>query len=151
VERTLPTILIDTREQRPWKFSPEKFQTATATIWAGDYTIAGLEDRIRIERKSLGDLVNTVVHDWIRFRKELNRLAGFDLAVIVVEADVTDLWLKRYESDADPNSVWGRCNSCLIDHGIPVLWWGERSLCEKGAERFLSLAVKKYSLPGVAA
>lgn len=141
----LPTVLIDRREQRPWKFSPEKFHTVPATLSAGDYTVAGLEDRVRVERKSLGDLVNTVVHDWQRFRKELYRLAGYDLAVIVVEADVTDLWLKKYESNADPHSVWGRCSACLIDHGIPVLWWGHRNICEKAVEKFLDLAVKKFA------
>jgi ERCC4-type nuclease len=114
-------------------------------LCTGDYSVAGLEDRVRVERKSLGDLVNTVTQDWQRFRKELYRLAGFDLALIVVEADLGDLLAKRYESNAEPISVLGRCNACLIDHGVPVVFWGQRPQCQLAVERFMGLVVKKLT------
>ena len=136
-------VLIDTREQRPWEFDCETFTTERAALRTGDYTIAGLEDRVVIERKSLGDFVQTVIQDWIRFRKELYRLAGFDYAAIVVEADIADVFNHAYESDAQPASVIGRVNAIYFDHGIPVFFWGPRPVCTAMVERFLVMASKK--------
>lgn len=141
--RSLIPILIDTREQRPWDFDCESFTTERATLRAGDYSIAGLEDRVCIERKSLGDFVNTVIQDWLRFRKELYRLAAFDHASIVVEANLEDVLAHKYESDAKPISVIGRAHGIYLDHGIPVFFWGPRSVCTAMVERFLLLAAKK--------
>ena len=46
-------IVIDTREQRPLKFS---LPTITKTLCTGDYSIEQFEGIIRVERKSLADL-----------------------------------------------------------------------------------------------
>lgn len=139
----LITVLTDTREQRPWSLDPTRFVTERATLQTGDYTVKGLEDRLCIERKGLGDFVGTVISDWIRFRKELYRLASFDFALIVVEADLGDVYAHRYESDANPESVVGRANAIFLDHGIQVAWWGSRSHCVSMTENFLAMAVKK--------
>jgi DNA excision repair protein ERCC-4 len=136
-------VLIDTREQRPWEFDAELFATERATLATGDYTIAGLEEQLCLERKSLGDFVQTVISDWIRFRKELYRLAAFDVAAVVVEADLPDVLNGLYESTAAPASVLGRANGIFLDHGIPVLFWGSRPSCTAMAERFLIQAHKK--------
>jgi DNA excision repair protein ERCC-4 len=141
--RSLIPVLIDTREQRPWEFDCETFTTDRATLRAGDYSIAGLEDRVVLERKSLGDFVNTVIQDWIRFRKELYRLAGYDHAAVVVEANIEDVFQHKYESDAKPVSVIGRIHGIYLDHGIPVYFWGPRPACIAMVERFLVLTAKK--------
>lgn len=150
--RTAPAkpvpVVVDTREQRPWDLSAAFFEVEVATLRTGDYTVRGLEDRLALERKSLGDFVQTVTRDWLRFRKELYRLAGFDVAAVVVEADVADVLAHRYESDADPAAVLGRANGILLDHGVPVLWWGPRAACVPMAERFLLLAAKKLGGAG---
>lgn len=139
----LVRVVVDSREQRPWDLSPEFFEVEVRGLRTGDYSIAGHEERFALERKSLGDLVNTVTRDWIRFRKELYRLAAMDVAAIVVEADLVDVLAHKYESDAEPSSVLGRANAIFLDHGIPVLWWGPRPICTTMAQRFLLLAAKK--------
>lgn len=145
-----PTIIVDTRETLPWSFP---CPVERRTLPEGDYGVAGpkplysvegLERKIVIERKSLGDLVQTVIRDWIRFRKELNRLGGYDVAIIAAEANLGDVLAHRYESDASPLSVIGRCHDCLIDHGVPVMFWGPRAEAEVMAYRFLRLAWRKY-------
>lgn len=138
------TIIADTREQKPFSFDADRFDTVRGKLDTGDYTLAGFETRIAIERKSLGDLVGTVINDWLRFRKELYRLAAFDLAVIVVEADLTDVLAHRYESGAAPLSILGRCHSCLIDHGVPVVFAGPRPSCEIYVEGLLSQYARKH-------
>lgn len=139
-------ILVDTREQRPWTFPADGFVTERATLPEGDYTMAGGWGRVALERKSLGDFVQTVVGQWIRFRKELIRLSGYDVAAVVVEADLSDVLQHKYESDADPVAVLGRANGIFLDHGIPVLWWGKRPGCELMAARFFQLTAAKLNL-----
>lgn len=143
----LITVIADTREQTPWVLDPTRFKVERGTLQTGDYTVHGLEGRLRIERKSLGDFVGTVIQDWIRFRKELYRLAFFDLACVVVEADVEDVLAKRYESDASPASVIGRAHACYLDHGVPVFWWGKRTDTVAMVESLLTQAVKKLGVP----
>lgn len=110
---------------------------------AGDYSVAGLEGEVVLERKTLGDFVNTVIHDWLRFRKELTRLSGYSVAAVVVEADIGQVFRHEYESDALPPAVLGRANGIFLDHAIPVLWWGDRLTASDMAHRFLLLAWKK--------
>ncbi len=109
----------------------------------GDYSISGLEDRVCLERKNLGDLVGSLIQDFIRFRKELYRLAAFDVSAIVVEANIEDVFNHKYESDAQPSSVIGRVNGIFLEHGVPTFFWGPRPVCTVMVERFLLLAEKK--------
>ncbi len=138
-----PTILIDSREQLPWTFPPE-IRVERRTLSSGDYTVEGLEDRIAIERKTLGDFTSTVIGQWIRFAKELHRLMSYDCAIIVVEATLEDITEHRYESDVNPNSVKGRMAQCFIDYQIPVMLWGKREDAQAMALRFLKLAWRRY-------
>ena len=113
------------------------------SLFTGDYTIKGLESILTIERKSLGDWVKTCIHDWIRFRKQLYRMAGMDLAAIVVEANVGDVWERKYETEALPQSIIGKAHACLIDHGVPVIWGGDRKYCIPLVERIFIQAAEK--------
>ena len=137
------TIIADTREKQPWTFGSD-VMVVRGTLTTGDYSILGLADRVAIERKNLGDLVGTVIQDWLRFRKELYRLAGMDLACVMVEASIEDIREHRYESEANPDSVLGRVNSIIIDHGVQVLFCGSRVQAVHMAERLLRQAAKKY-------
>lgn len=138
-------VLIDTREQEghAWEFDATLFTTEVATLVTGDYAIKGFESQISIERKTLGDAVSTVIHQFTRFRKELYRLAAMDHAAIVIEASIEDILLHKYESDADPLAVLGRLNSITIDHGIPVFYAGTKLTAVTFAERWLLQCFKK--------
>lgn len=137
-------ILIDTREKTPWGFAETHFVTTRKGLPAGDYSLPGLESRVALERKNLGDFVNTVIRDWLRFRKELVRLSGFDVAAIVVEANLSQIVEHQYESEAEPASVLGRMDAIFLEHGIPVFLWGDRVLAGQNAGQFLRLAWRKY-------
>jgi ERCC4-type nuclease len=91
------TIIIDTREQAPFEFQdirgdardgyrPVHVSTVTRGLRSGDYSIAGLEDRIAIERKSHSDLFSTLGRGRERFEAELERLNEMDFAAIVIES-----------------------------------------------------------------
>lgn len=137
-------IIEDTDEKRPWVFDTRQVSVRRAKLREGDYTVEGLEGRVVIERKSLGDWVGTVIHDFLRFRKQLVRMSGYDLAVIVVEANIEQVYRHEYESDALPASVLGKANAILIEHGIPVFWHGDPVLAADMAHRMLLMAWRKF-------
>ena len=81
------TIIIDTREQRPWAFPPD-VNVEIDTLRTGDYALKG-DQNFAIERKSGEDFVGTISTGWCRFVKELNRMdtAKFAAKVVIVECD----------------------------------------------------------------
>lgn len=136
-------VIFDSKEQKPWVLDPRSFSMEKRNLLTGDYTLAGYEDRICVERKGLGDLVSSVIHEWLIHRKRWYRMAAFDMAAVVVEADIGDVIAKRYESEANPMSVLGKVNTIFIDHNIPVYFWGNRTNCTTMVESYLALAWKK--------
>ncbi len=140
-------VIVDTREQRPLTFPSEAFATERKTLVTGDYSIAGYEDRFCIERKGIGDAVQTVIGQWQRFVKELNRMACLDIAIIVIEANVSDVMEHRYDGEANPESVMGRFASITLDYNIPVMWWGPRTICESRVHQFMRLAHGRLGVP----
>jgi ERCC4-type nuclease len=141
----LPAIIIDTREKLPWLFAPEVAYTLREGLSAGDYSLRGFEDRVSVERKELNDLVGTLFFDWVRFKKELRKLAGYELACIAVEADIRDVADRKYTADIHPNSILGRCHAIYADYGIPTFFWGERVYARAMGERFLLMAHKRLN------
>jgi ERCC4-type nuclease len=96
------TVVIDTREQLGYTFAqPLKqgrgllaVQTTTAGLQSGDYSLAGFEDRVAIERKSMSDAFGTFGQGRARFVRELERLAAYDFAAVVVEAEWSTIWMQ---------------------------------------------------------
>lgn len=93
------TALIDSREQQRLDLSP--LRSEVATLDTGDYSVRGLEHVIRIERKSLADLVACVGRERDRFQREVERLMAYPVRVLVVEA----LWA-QIESHEPANPQW---------------------------------------------
>ena len=120
------TIIIDTREQEEYSFDPRLAATMRRALPAGDYSIAGLENTVAVERKALDDFVSTVIHCRERFRNELRKFAGYRAACVVVEAGVLDVLLHRYRGDAHPNAVLGSVLSIILDFRIPVFFCSNR-------------------------
>ena len=68
------TVVVDTREQEPYHFDPESVTATRRALPAGDYSLERWEDQVAVERKTLEDLVGTVIRSRKRFRKG----RGFD-------------------------------------------------------------------------
>lgn len=89
-----PVILTDTREQNPLdlaRFNNWIAGQTTATLKTGDYTVQGMEDLLCLERKSLPDLVGTLMHGRERFFREMERMQAFPYRAILVEASYEDV------------------------------------------------------------
>ena len=70
------TILVDSREQRPWSFPEGVTVRPRSTIRQGDYALDG-DGTFSIERKSVTDFRGTVAGkaaNWERFVRELRRM-----------------------------------------------------------------------------
>ena len=127
------TFVIDTREKEPYDFGSDRVTATRRALPAGDYSLAGWEDAVAVERKTLEDLVSTVIRSRKRFHKELERLAGYKAACIVVEANLSDILAERYRSGAHPNAVLGSVLSIAVDLGVPVFFCSNR----QGARAFV--------------
>lgn len=93
-------IVRDTREQAPFAFQnvDENFDVihvVDKALDTGDYSIAGFENRITIERKSVSDFYQSIGADRERFEREAERLAKMEFAAIVIEGNWKDIWDER--------------------------------------------------------
>lgn len=136
-----PTIVIDTREQLPHAFA--HCQTETRKLDAGDYSVAGMESVVAIERKTLGDFLGTVTHDRDRFMRELARMKGYRWKWIVVEAGWHDIVNGNYRSAANPNSMIGTTAALCIRH-CPVFFAYSRECANAIIERLLIMAWREW-------
>jgi len=130
-------VVIDTREQQPYAFDPERVATVRRALPAGDYSLEDYEASVAAERKSLEDYVASVVTARARFARELRALAEYDLACIVVEATLDDILARRYRSGAHPAAVLGATLSIIVDHSVPVFFCGDRQLACRFVEGLL--------------
>ncbi|MCK9328047.1 MAG: hypothetical protein M0P69_21305 [Bacteroidales bacterium] len=112
---------------------------------AGDYSLAGLECEVVVERKSLDDFVHTVIRDRDRFRNELKILQTYPCACVIVEANLDDVFTGDYRSGAHPSSILGATLSIIVDYGVPVYFCSNRQL----ARRFVMEFLLRYYRKGI--
>jgi DNA excision repair protein ERCC-4 len=135
------TIIVDPREQKPYCFTT--VQTIRKKLAAGDYSILGYEQQIAVERKSLDDLVHTVVRDGGRFRRELSVLDTYRFACVVIEGSLHNVYAGHYNSQASPQSIVGLICRLMID--FPHVTWlfaDKRPYAVEMTERLLLMASK---------
>lgn len=130
-------VVVDTREQEPYAFDPDRVTIVRRALPAGDYSLDGHETAIAAERKSIDDYVASVVRGRDRFARELRILSGYDVACVVVEATLEDILAHRYRSDAHPNAVLGATLSIIVDRSVPVFFCGDRQIARRFVEGLL--------------
>lgn len=136
-------ILIDTREQAPFLFMGTRYEgitTEKCCLPTGDYSLAGLEDKAAIERKSLDDLIMCLGKERERFKRELTRAKGYSLFAVVVEASWQDMARGCYQSKFNPHSACQSVSSFIANYRIPFLFAGSRA----GAEYLCWSLLRQY-------
>ncbi len=113
-----PTILIDTREQTPLPFA--NLTTERRTLATGDYSVLGFERDFSVERKTVGDLVQSLTRERDRFSRELQRMRAFDFRRLLVVGTLADLEEHRYRSLANPKAVVGSLFAFEARFDVPV-------------------------------
>lgn len=80
------TIITDTREQTELDFTGFRgVESVRSGLKTGDYSVQGHEDEICFERKSVPDLVSTLIGGHERFLREMDRMKDFQVKYILVE------------------------------------------------------------------
>lgn len=126
------TVAIDTREVLPYEFAtplrwpnrkhPFTVATVRKCLSSGDYSMLGFESAVACERKSMADLFSTLGQGRRRFTLELERLATYQYAAVVVEAEVSDiLTAPPRHSKLNPKSVFMSVVSWSM--AFPAVHW----------------------------
>lgn len=127
-------IVIDSREQLPYEFQSPAVKGTLAT---GDYSIAGLEDLIAIERKTLPDLISCLCGGRERFERELHRAKALDYFALIVEASLTDLVNGNYRSQMNPKAAIQSLIAFSIRYRLPVFFVENRNYGARITESLL--------------
>jgi ERCC4-type nuclease len=130
-----PVVVIDSREQVPLPFS--RLQTRVGTLAAGDYSIAGLENRglFSIERKSIEDLVGCVGANRERFEAQLLRLRGYSFARLLIVGTEENVLQHRYHSAINPRAVLASLYAFEARY-VPIVWAPTPQTAARLVERY---------------
>ena len=139
-----PYVLIDTREKDPFYFK-DYYNWIEGVKWealkAGDYTVEGMESLLILERKSLPDLISTLIHERERFFRQCESMTEYRWRALLVEASYEDI-KSPYDSgytQAHPNAVSGTLDAVEARFGIPVIYTSRyKPLAEEKAASWLS-------------
>lgn len=138
-------VVVDTREQHPYHFQgifgdskdaqtingvrhprPLIVRTVSAALKTGDYSIEGFEDKVAIERKSLGDAFSSFGADRERFERELQRMAEMEFSVVVVEASLGSVLYKPKPEGSGNRWFSGKALIRTVtawQNRYPTKWW----------------------------
>lgn len=137
-------IVVDSREQAPFSFAHERYaaQVRQGALTVGDYSLAGLEDRVAVERKSLPDLVQCLGRERERFERELLRGAALDAFAVVCEGSRLELARGEYRSHLNPHAACQSVLAFTARYRVPFLFAGSRQAAEYVTWGFLRQYLK---------
>ena len=77
-------IVVDSREKAPFQFldAGADIEVVPGSLQTGDYSLAGYEAAVGVERKSIGDLIQSISTERERFLRELDRARGMSFAIV---------------------------------------------------------------------
>ncbi len=127
-------IVTDTREKRPYQF---KTPSQVGTLPTGDYSLAGLENHIAVERKTLDDLIGCLCKDRDRFTRELLKGKALDYFALVVEAGLSDLANGNYRSEMNPKSAVQSLLAFSVRYKLPIFFCESRAWAQRVTESLL--------------
>jgi ERCC4-type nuclease len=138
-----PVVLVDTREKSPFNFS--RFPNWIAyekrqKLHVGDYTIEGMEDLLILERKTLSDLITTLIQQRPRFFRLCEKMSHYRWRALFVQASYEDV-KSPYGAytEAHPNAISGTLDALEVKFGIPVIYTSlYQELAEEKAASWLS-------------
>ena len=138
-----PTIVIDSAEHMGYTFG--RFTnwfsgTVRRRLSVGDYTLLGMEKEIAVERKTLPDLVNSIIQERGNFISRCEKLSSFKKKCFVIEGTLSLLKTPYEESHAHPNAVLGSIIAAQERWDIPVHFLDNFLL----AEEFVASMLSKY-------
>jgi DNA excision repair protein ERCC-4 len=118
-------VITDSREQRPYQFPDHDVQVGGLPV--GDYSLAGGDGLVAVERKSLNDLIGSLTKGRDRFERELFKMRALDYRALVIEATLEDIIAGRYRSEMNPKAAVQTLVAFSIRYDLPVWFAGDRA------------------------
>lgn len=135
-------IIVDTRETKPWTFEGyQDVQVISKKLDAGDYSLLGRENEIRIERKaSTGELAGNFYQKYKQFKNELLLLEQVTHRYLVCEFPIHFVFDFPHNSGI-PKRIWPKLRATgqqlmhrieLFEerHGLKTIFCGDRATAE---------------------
>jgi hypothetical protein len=141
------TILIDTRERYPYRFSKKKALTERRALPAGDYGIAHRGEVVAVvERKTVSDLANSLVSGGLAY--SLAELSTVARAALVVEDRYADIFKLAHVT---PGFVPDLLAAVQVRYPrVPIVFCDTRALAEEWVFRYLGAALADVAADGEA-
>jgi hypothetical protein len=143
----LLTILVDSHERYPWRFSRQQAETERRPLAAGDY---GVEidgaAAAAVERKTVGDLASSVTTG--RLRYALADLAALPRAAVVVEDRYSAVFRLAHVRPAVVAD--GLAEAQVRFPTVPIVFCETRALAEEWTYRFLGAALAELATHSLA-
>jgi hypothetical protein len=138
-----PTVVIDSAEHMGYTF--ERFTnwfsgTVRRRLAVGDYTLLGMEEEVIVERKTVPDLVKSVIQERKDFIQKCERISTFKKSCLVVEGSLSDVKTPYEDSQSHPNAVLGSLLAAQERWNIPLYFLDNFLL----AEEFVASMLSKY-------
>lgn len=140
-------ILIDSREQTPLPFPPSVPTRVVRegdgeSLYPGDYSIDGLRNRFAVERKSLPDLIGSLIghkdlvgggrrYNRDRLIEELTAMRSLDFKAVVVTSPRSAIEAHQYDSMIKPENVIGMISSIEAFTGVQFKFYQSPQECAR--------------------
>lgn len=131
-------IMVDSHERYPWRFSSQQATTVRRALRAGDYAVEHEGSIVAaIERKSLPDLVGTLISGKLRYL--LAALADVPRSALVVEDRYSALF--KLERVRPVIVAEGLAEAQVRFPDVPIVFCETRPLAQEWSYRFLGAAL----------
>ncbi len=133
------SVVVDTREQYPYRFAKQRAETTREALSAGDYAVRDAEGRViaAVERKTLGDLSGSLNDGSLAF--ELAKLAELPRAALVVEDRYSAMLKITHAPAGYLPDLLARVQVRYPE--IPIVFLETRPLAEEWTYRWLGAAL----------
>jgi hypothetical protein len=130
-------IVVDAHERYAYRFPAQQARTVTRALPCGDYAVTFAGDLVAsVERKSLSDLVSSLVSGRLRFA--LAELATLPRAAVVVEDRYSQVFSLEWVRPAVVAD--GLAELQVRWPSIPIVFCDNRKLAEEWTYRYLAAA-----------
>jgi len=121
-------IIIDTREQKPYKFYGN--DVIHKKLDTGDYSIEGFENIFATERKSLNDYTQSITSGRERFENEVERGSELEEFSVIIEASEDEVRQGNYRSQVAPLSCINTAKAWSDRYNVEFIWADSRAVAK---------------------
>ena len=141
-----PVCVADTREQLVLPI--RRLPVIRKNLYCGDYSLAGAEWSVGIERKSIEDLVGCCMSERDRWERSLLRLRGAYFRRLLICGSRGEIELGRYRSRISPKAVLATLSAFEVRYQVPVVYCSTPEIAARQVESWLYWVAREILVTG---